>query len=199
VFPAIGRDRRPVVRGWLAVAVFYRYTSPNTRRTEFVVPLMFKSIFRTILIISLGVLLVACSSYREMQQERQARAELEGRAENGDATAQYELGRRYNVGKDPAQAIYWLCRAAKQGHTGAQYTLAGLFERQAGSTGEAGRSRSALNDEASAYFWYTAAASLGHEQAFAARDRVAGKMSAQDVLDVKRRARGWRDATCLKP
>ena len=53
--------------------------------------------------------------------------ELEKAAEQGDAQAQYELGRCYNAGdkvpKDNAIAAQWYAKAAEQGHTDAQFNL----------------------------------------------------------------------------
>ncbi len=122
------------------------------------------------------------------------------RAEAGDADAQYQLGRAYarNAGEDsrPERAIYWLCRAAVQGHVAAQYELGGWYERS--GAGGARGSRY-LSDFGSAYFWYTAAASQGEDKAFAARARVIKDMEPGEIVEAKRRATRWRQATCVKP
>lgn len=144
--------------------------------------------------------LSACGPVKEMYAKREARNELEQRAEDGHIESQYELGRRYSNQKgNSSEAIYWLCRAAAQGHTGAQYTLAGLYERRANEGDLAlGRGKQTMGDKASAYYWYTAAAGQGHERAFAARESLESKMSPGDVAEAKRRARSWRQAQCVR-
>lgn len=144
--------------------------------------------------------LSGCGSIKDMYAKREARNELEQRAEDGDVASQYELGRRYSNKKgSSSQAIYWLCRAAAQGHTGAQYTLAGLYERRANESQIAAvRNKQTLSDKGSAYFWYTAAAGQGHERAFEARESLASKMSPETVAEAKRRARTWRRAQCIR-
>lgn len=146
------------------------------------------------------LLLSGCGPVRDMYNKYEADKEFEERAESGDIESQYELGRRYSNKKDSANlAIYWLCRAATQGHTGAQYTLAGLYERRANqSSATSLRRQQTLGDHASAYYWYTAAAAQGHEQAFTARERLGSKMTPESVAEAKRRARTWRQAQCIK-
>lgn len=54
-------------------------------------------------------------------------AELQNKAEQGDAKAQYELGRCYNnakgVEKNLEKAFYWFKKAAEQGLAKAQNNL----------------------------------------------------------------------------
>lgn len=87
---------------------------------------------------------------------------LRERAEQGDAAAQTELGRRYYVGEgvaqDDAEAARWTRRAAEQGHAPAQYSLGLLYYRGRGVTG----------DDTAAARWYRAAAEQGHPPAQAA-------------------------------
>ena len=53
-------------------------------------------------------------------------------ADQGNAEAQYNLGRMYAVGEgiapDPAEAMRWYAMAAEQGHANAQNNLANLYE-----------------------------------------------------------------------
>ncbi len=146
------------------------------------------------------LLISGCGPVKEMYNKYETDKELEDRAESGHIESQYELGRKYSNKKDSANlAIYWLCRAATQGHTGAQYTLAGLYERRANqSYATSLRKQQTLGDHASAYYWYTAAAAQGHEQAFTARERLGSKMTPESVAEAKRRARTWRQAQCIK-
>ena len=87
---------------------------------------------------------------------------LRERAEQGDAAAQADLGRRYYVGEgvsqDDAEAARWTRLAAEQGYTAAQYSLGLLYFRGRGVTG----------DDAAAARWYRAAAEQGHPAAQAA-------------------------------
>ncbi len=87
---------------------------------------------------------------------------LRERAEQGDAAAQAELGRRYYVGEgvpqDDAEAVGWTRLAAEQGHAPAQYSLGLLYFRGRGVDG----------DDRAAARWYRAAAEQGHSPAQAA-------------------------------
>ena len=87
---------------------------------------------------------------------------LRERAEQGDAAAQAELGRRYYVGEgvpqDDAEAAGWTRLAAEQGHAPAQYSLGLLYFRGRGVAG----------DDAAAGRWYRAAAEQGYPPAQAA-------------------------------
>ena len=77
-------------------------------------------------------------------------------AEQGDAEAQFELGRAYFTGedvrKDVGEAVRWYRKAAEQGHAAAQHFLGVLYHFGAGvpkDIGEAAR-------------WYRGAAEQGH-------------------------------------
>ncbi len=87
---------------------------------------------------------------------------LRERAEDGDAVAQADIGRRYYVGegvtRDDGEAARWTRLAAEQGHAPAQYSLGLLYFRGRGVAG----------DDAAAARWYRAAAEQGHPPAQAA-------------------------------
>ncbi len=76
-------------------------------------------------------------------------------AEQGDASAQYQLGLLYDRGwgvqEDPAVAIMWYRMAARQGHAIAQFTLGVMYRN--------GRGVSQDNTEAAK--WYQKAADQG--------------------------------------
>lgn len=84
------------------------------------------------------------------------------RAEQGDAAAQADVGRRHYAGEgvppNDAEAARWTRLAAEQGHAAAQYSLGLLYFRGRGVVGD---------DEAAAR-WYRAAAEQGHAPAQAA-------------------------------
>ncbi len=82
-------------------------------------------------------------------------AGLRARAEQGEATAQRELGVRYfrgeGVERDPLTAAVWLGRAAEQGDADAQNQLGCLYAQGVGVS----------RDESLAVRWYRRAAEQG--------------------------------------
>jgi len=80
-------------------------------------------------------------------------------AERGNALAQYELGRQYQLGqgvpKDQAKAVDWYSKAAEQGHPVAQFNLGAAYEEGAGVT----------KDVSQAVQWYTKSAAQNNTQA----------------------------------
>ncbi len=80
-------------------------------------------------------------------------------AANGDASAQYEVARRFGLGQgveqDFEQAVMWYMQAAAKGFAPAQYRLATLYERGRGVEKSLGR----------AQVWYQRAAQLGNVKA----------------------------------
>lgn len=116
-------------------------------------------------------------------------------AEQGDASAQLNLGVMYQYGqgapKDELQAFVWYSKAAEQGHATAQRNLGWLYRngqgvprddqlavgwfRKAAEQGNAlaqydlgwmhGNGRGVPTDEQQAAFWYQKAAEQGHAQA----------------------------------
>jgi len=53
------------------------------------------------------------------------------KAENGDASAQFEIGIKYGIGQDIAQdhnkSLYWCRKAAEQGFAEAQFFIGALY------------------------------------------------------------------------
>ena len=80
-------------------------------------------------------------------------------AEQGDAEAQYILGRRYHDGegvvKDYALAVWWYRKAAEQGHSGAQNSLGVCY----------GKGEGVVKNYAEAVKWYRKAAEQGNRVA----------------------------------
>jgi TPR repeat protein len=81
------------------------------------------------------------------------------RAEQGDVTAQYELGRMYYQGKgvpqDYVEALRWYRKAADQGNAKGQYGVGFMYEEGKGVP----------QDYAQAIAWYRKAAGQGNEKA----------------------------------
>ena len=80
-------------------------------------------------------------------------------AEEGDATAQFTLGKHYYFGdqveKDLDQAARWFTAAAEQGVPGAQFYLGYMYDDGVGIA----------QDATLAAKWYRAAAEQGHPEA----------------------------------
>ena len=116
---------------------------------------------RTILLLAALALLPAVASAQEPADitPDQAQAELMRRwrqaAEQGDASAQSNLGFAYGTGKgvpqDDAEAIRWYRLAAEQGDATAQYNLGVMY----------GTGRGVPQDDAEAIRWYRLAAEQG--------------------------------------
>lgn len=151
----------------------------------------------TLLSAVIALMLIGCGS----TGSNKAESELEMRARSGDIEAEYQLGQQYANSTSPRtpEAIYWLCRAAKEGHVPAQLELAMLYARDVGTGNNAAADGHRLSDRGSAYFWYTAAASQGNDQALASRDDLAANMDAKEVMEVKRKATRWQQAVCVEP
>ena len=103
--------------------------------------------------------LAVCAAADTAQTGSQAQtagfADLRVRAEQGDAEAQYRLGRMYldgeGVAQDHVQSVAWFRKAAAQGHAKAQNNLGLAFEKGLGVP----------KDEAQAVEWYRKAAEQG--------------------------------------
>lgn len=82
-----------------------------------------------------------------------------GKAQQGDAEAQYELGRIYLFGdtegvpQDYSQAVDWLIKSGKQGYVPAQMVLGWMY-----SSGQG-----APQDLKQAYVWYSLATAMGED------------------------------------
>lgn len=81
------------------------------------------------------------------------------KAEQGDATAQFMLGRAYGterlVPRDPVQAFVWYLKAAEQGHVEAQRTLGFMYMLGSG----------VAQDHGQAVSWFRNAAEQGDAEA----------------------------------
>ena len=113
-------------------------------------------------------------------------------AEQGHASAQYNLGLMYDNGEgipqDDAEAVRWYRLAAEQGSASAQNNLGVMY-----SNGEG-----VPQDNVEAHMWLNLAASrlsgADRERTVATRDRVAERMTPADLSEAQRRAREWHAA-----
>ena len=139
-------------------------------------------------------------------------------AERGDASAQFKLALRYDVGEgvpqDYAEAVKWLRRAADQDFVKAQYNLGCMYDsgqgvsqnhaeaakwfRKAAEHGYAsaqknlgakyGRGQGVPQNNIEAYVWSSVAAISGDEGAMNNRDFAASKLSPEDLETALKRA-----------
>lgn len=94
-------------------------------------------------------------------------------AEQGDASAQYNLGLRYvdgrGVAKDSAEAAKWFRKAADQGNANGQFELGYMYENGKG----------VAKDEVEAVKWYQKAAAQGNADAIRRLENANTKSSLQ--------------------
>ena len=156
-----------------------------------------------------------------------AMRELRPLAEQGDATAQYNLGLLYANGQgmpqDDAQAGKWYAKAALQGHAKAQvdlgalcikgqdipqdYTMASSLCRLAADQGNAlaqvklgrmyERGKGVPRDFVWANMWYSLAAANGEEFGAELRDALAKRMVPSQIAEAHKLAREWKPKTKL--
>ena len=109
------------------------------------------------------------------QDYETARREWRPLAEQGDPKAQYAIGivyaKGHGVEQDYAEAVKWFTSAAKQGNASARFLLGYMYAMGQGVS----------RDPVKAYVWYTLAADGGHASAAQARDKLADKMSADQI------------------
>lgn len=104
-------------------------------------------------------------------------------AEQGDATAQYNLGLMYSDGQgvpqDYAEAMRWYKLAAQQGDSTAQHNLGVMYAKGQG----------VLQDYARSYLWFNLAATKGDSDSVKNRDISAKNMTPQEIAEAQKMAR----------
>jgi TPR repeat protein len=104
-------------------------------------------------------------------------------AEQGDATAQFNLGMMYYYGdgvpQDYSAAARWYRLSAEQGDVDAQQELGYMYQRGFG----------VLQVDLLAYMWYNIASANGYVLSGKFRDKIAAKMTSADIAEAQRRAR----------
>jgi uncharacterized protein len=107
-------------------------------------------------------------------------------ADQGNADAQTNLGAMYLQGsavdQNYAESFKWFQLAAGQGNEAAQYNLGLMY---AGGTG-------VKQNDILAHMWLNVSASRGNSNAPKARDAIARRLTASQVLDAQRMAREWK-------
>jgi TPR repeat protein len=160
---------------------------------EMIGSMMNRRILILALTASLSITAALCqqSSGAPATPQKPYRERLLDRARNGEAEAQFELGKNYETGriglpKDFAQAQYWYRKAADQGDPYAEASLGILFNFGKGVP----------RDYAQAYMWYERA--VMHSQGgnkdsiVEMRDGIAENLTPQQIAEAKRLARAWK-------
>lgn len=112
-------------------------------------------------------------------------------AEQGNLPGEIHLAECYRdgrgVGRDMSQAAQWYRKAADGGDPGAQGTLAMLYTLGQG----------VAQSDVDAYFWFDLAAavpSANRERYITNRQNVGTRITADDLVQIKRREKEWKAA-----
>ena len=131
----------------------------------------------------LGVLmlvLVSVATACEKPTPEQQLAKLKARAAAGNAAAQDSLGTMYDNGtgvpQDNTEAVKWFRLAAAQGDAEAQSNLGVMYYFGEGVP----------EDYVQAYKWYNLAAAAGDTRAVKNKNRVAEKMTKEQIVEAQR-------------
>ena len=131
------------------------------------------------------------------------RAELQPRAESGDADAQYELGKSYccmGPGFDTQKATEWLCRAARQENREAMFELGRIYLGDLSRTAAPGqkllRAVSAKKAEPIAYVWLSRASENDNEKAQEWLSKLSAGMTDEDFRKAESLDEKWPDVPC---
>lgn len=149
-------------------------------------------------------------------------AEWRKTAEQGYATAQYNLGVSYASGqgviKNAIEAVKWYRKAADQGHVGAQYNLGNHYHKGIGvvkddveavkwylKAAEQGdvdaqfnvgnqyaKGQGVVKDAVEAYKWFSIAASSGDLSSAKNRELIAKEMAPNQIAEAQRLSREWK-------
>ena len=128
------------------------------------------------------------TALRAYQQRDFATAlkEWKALADSGDAEAEFRVGVMYEQGEgvpsDPRQAANWYRKAAEQAYARAQYALGTLYEKGQG----------VLQDYVQAHMWLNLASAQGETGASNERDKLAEKMTPDQIAEAQRLAREWK-------
>jgi len=150
-------------------------------------------------------------------------AECQPLADQGDAMAQFCVGRLYangfGVDMDDALALQWYGAAAEQGHAEAQFSLGvmhsngwgvemndqeaarwyrlaanqGYIQAQTSLAKLCHKGRGVEQNIVEAYMWYDVATQLGDSASKFKRDAIAGELSAEQVSAAQQLALRWMD------
>ncbi len=107
-------------------------------------------------------------------------------AEQGISHTQTNLGLMHSIGQgvpqDSTEAAKWYRLAADQGDSEAQYELGAMYEK----------GRGIPQNYTLAHMWFNLASSAGLETGSRNRDRIASKISPDQIAQAQRLAVEWR-------
>ena len=107
-------------------------------------------------------------------------------AKQGQRESEYNVGAMHfrgdGVPQDYDKAADWFIKAANQGVIEAQFSLAGMYFMGQGVP----------QDYVEAHKWWNLSASLGENDAAAARDEAARKMTPAQIAEAQRLADEWK-------
>ena len=110
-------------------------------------------------------------------------AVIQRKANQGDASAEYQLGLMYEEGqdlpKDTTEAMKWWRKAAEQGDATAQNSLGFMYDH----------GRGVPEDYVLAHMWFNLAAAAAGNSAMAL---VAAKMTPAQIAEAQKLAREWK-------
>ena len=146
------------------------------------------SLARGAAVAALSATLLAAPAGAQMSSEKLEN--IRARAEQGDASAQFNLGNMHandeGVPQDYSEAMRWYRLAAEQGDAGAQFILGVMYADGEGVP----------QDYVQAHKWFNlaaASAEVASREAYVeARDDVAARMTPSQIAEAQRLAREWR-------
>jgi len=101
-------------------------------------------------------------------------------AEQGDATAQTNLGNMYDNGEgvpeDDTEAVKWYRKAAEQGHATAQYNLGLMYANGEGVP----------EDDTRAYAWFNLAAAQSNKNAIKGKELLRKRMTPTQIAEAQK-------------
>ena len=185
---------------------------------------MKKTLLLVLALIAVGCADAGQSAFCESLSLESLLEDLRICAEQGDATAQNNLGVRYASGEgvpeDDAEAVRWYLLAAEQGYARAQnnlglmytngesvpeddaeavrwYRLAaeqGLANAQNNLGARYASGEGVPEDDVLAYMWYNLAAAQGNENAPGNKDIIEERMTREQIAEAQRLSREWIEA-----
>ncbi len=87
------------------------------------------------------------------------------------------------------EAVNWLLKAAKRGQDQAQYVIGGLYMTGLGLE----------KDPVLAHMWFSLAVKQGNESAAEWLEKIAKKMTVDEIAEAERRAQEWAEADAERP
>ena len=107
-------------------------------------------------------------------------------AEQGNVTAQYNLGQMYEKGKgvpqDYKEAVRLYRLSAEQEHASAQHNLGAMYDNGQGI----------LQDYALAHMWFNLCGSQRYKQCLRKKNNLEKKMSPTQIEKAQEMARNWK-------